>query len=126
MRALKSPLPQVLQQIGFLNDRISSIVPYTISSAAGSHVAHHPPEGKAHCPGSPHQGAARRRERALASEAACAEVLRQLASARGALTGLTAEVMEDHLREHVVEIDDAGERRKGGDEMIEVIRAYMK
>ena len=65
-------------------------------------------------------------ERALPSEAACAEVLRQLASARGALTGLTAEVMEDHLREHVVEIDDAGERRKGGDEMIEVIRAYMK
>ncbi|KAB2691035.1 metal/formaldehyde-sensitive transcriptional repressor [Brucella pseudogrignonensis] len=65
-------------------------------------------------------------ERALASEAACAEVLRQLASARGALTGLTAEVMEDHLREHVVEIDDAGERQKGGDEMIEVIRAYMK
>ncbi|HWT63769.1 MAG TPA: metal/formaldehyde-sensitive transcriptional repressor [Ochrobactrum sp.] len=65
-------------------------------------------------------------ERALASEAACSEVLRQLASARGALTGLTAEVMEDHLREHVVETVDAGERRKGGDEMIEVIRAYMK
>ncbi len=65
-------------------------------------------------------------ERALETEAACAEVLRQLASVRGAMTGLTAEVMEDHLREHVLEASSEADRRQGSEEMIEVIRTYMK
>ncbi|GGF47203.1 transcriptional regulator [Azorhizobium oxalatiphilum] len=65
-------------------------------------------------------------ERALEAEAPCAEILRQLASVRGAMNGLTAEVMEDHLREHVLEVEDEDERHKGGAEMIEVIRTYMK
>ena len=65
-------------------------------------------------------------ERALDSEAACVEVLRQIASVRGAVSGLTAEVMEDHLREHVLAAPTDKEGGQGGEEMIEVIRAYMK
>ncbi|MDR6730954.1 metal/formaldehyde-sensitive transcriptional repressor [Delftia lacustris] len=65
-------------------------------------------------------------ERALESDAARVEVLRQIASVRGAVNGLTAEVMEDHLREHVLEVETDKERRQGGEEMVEVIRAYMK
>lgn len=65
-------------------------------------------------------------ERALEADAACVEVLRQIASVRGAVSGLTAEVMEDHLREHVLAPSDDKERHQGGEEMIEVIRAYMK
>lgn len=65
-------------------------------------------------------------ERALDSDAACVEVLRQIASVRGAVNGLTAEVMEDHLREHVLAVGTDKERRQGGEEMVEVIRAYMK
>ncbi|WP_024539925.1 metal/formaldehyde-sensitive transcriptional repressor [Comamonas badia] len=65
-------------------------------------------------------------ERALEADAACVEVLRQIASVRGAVSGLTAEVMEDHLREHVLAPPDDKERLLGGEEMIEVIRAYMK
>ncbi|ENO90016.1 metal/formaldehyde-sensitive transcriptional repressor [Thauera linaloolentis] len=65
-------------------------------------------------------------ERALEAEAACAEVLRQIASVRGAVSGLTVEVMEDHLREHVLAAGTDAERRQGGEEMIEVIRTYMK
>lgn len=65
-------------------------------------------------------------ERALEAEAACVEVLRQVASVRGAVNGLTVEVMEDHLREHVLAVDTDQDRRQGGAEMIEVIRAYMK
>ncbi|WP_417276626.1 metal/formaldehyde-sensitive transcriptional repressor [Castellaniella sp.] len=65
-------------------------------------------------------------ERALEAEAACVEVLRQVASVRGAVNGLTAEVMEDHLREHVLAVGTDRDRRQGGAEMIEVIRAYMK
>ncbi|MEZ5847469.1 MAG: metal/formaldehyde-sensitive transcriptional repressor [Geminicoccaceae bacterium] len=40
-------------------------------------------------------------ERALETEAPCGEVLNLTASIRGALTGLTAELIEDHIREHV-------------------------
>ncbi|WP_122523207.1 metal/formaldehyde-sensitive transcriptional repressor [Pannonibacter phragmitetus] len=65
-------------------------------------------------------------ERALEAEVPCAEVLRQLASVRGAMNGLTAEVMEDHLREHVLAAESDADRRQGGEEMIEVIRTYMK
>ena len=65
-------------------------------------------------------------ERALDSEAACVEVLRQIASVRGAVSGLTAAVMEDHLREDVLAAETDKERDQGGEDMIEVIRAYMK
>ncbi|MHA7598635.1 metal/formaldehyde-sensitive transcriptional repressor [Alicycliphilus sp. T452] len=65
-------------------------------------------------------------ERALETDAACVEVLRQIASVRGAVGGLTAEVMEDHLREHVLAVSTDEARRQGGEEMIEVIRTYMK
>lgn len=65
-------------------------------------------------------------ERALEAEAPCAEVLRQIASARGAMTGLTGELMEGHLRGHVLDADTDADRRQGGEELIEVIRAYMK
>lgn len=65
-------------------------------------------------------------ERALEGEAACAEILRQLASIRGAMAGLTVEVLEDHLREHVLAAGSEAERRQGGDEIMDVIRTYMK
>ncbi|MAN77132.1 metal/formaldehyde-sensitive transcriptional repressor [Pelagibacterium flavum] len=65
-------------------------------------------------------------ERALEAEKPCAEILRQLASARGAMSGLTAEVMEDHLREHVLKPQTDALRDAGGQELIEIIRTYMK
>ena len=65
-------------------------------------------------------------ERALENEAECAEILRQLASARGALSGLTAEVMEGHLLEHVVHAETDADRRQGAEELIDVIKTYMK
>ncbi len=65
-------------------------------------------------------------ERALEAQAPCAEVLRQLASARGALSGLTTQVMQEHLQEHVVDAPSDVERRAGGQELAEVLRMYMK
>lgn len=65
-------------------------------------------------------------ERALEADTACVEVLRQIASVRGAVGGLTAQVMEDHLREHVLAAETDKTRHQGGEDMIEVIRAYMK
>ncbi|HML30728.1 MAG TPA: metal/formaldehyde-sensitive transcriptional repressor [Hyphomicrobium sp.] len=65
-------------------------------------------------------------ERALEAELGCTEILNLVASIRGAITGLTAELIEDHIREHVVGADSARKRKDGGDELIEVIKAYVK
>jgi len=64
-------------------------------------------------------------ERALESEAACADILNQVASVRGAINGLTAELIEEHLREHVVNAE-AGAREDAAAELIDVIRTYMR
>jgi DNA-binding FrmR family transcriptional regulator len=67
-------------------------------------------------------------ERALEAESGCSDVLQLLAGARGAMNGLMAEVIEDHIREHVASpaIQSDAERTKGADELVEVIRTYLK
>jgi DNA-binding FrmR family transcriptional regulator len=65
-------------------------------------------------------------ERALDAETGCAEVLQLIAGVRGAVNGLMGEVMEQHLRTHVVDPSDVGDRLVGADEVIEVVRAYLK
>ena len=65
-------------------------------------------------------------ERALEAELGCADVLQLLASVRGALNGLTAELIEDHIRHHVVAAENDIERRNAGDELIDVVRTYLK
>jgi DNA-binding FrmR family transcriptional regulator len=67
-------------------------------------------------------------ERALESESSCTEVLQLLAATRGAMNGLMAEVIEDHIREHVASpsIESDAERAKGADELVEVVRSYLK
>src|SRR5260370_7905102 len=42
-------------------------------------------------------------ERAVEADDECADVLQQATSCRGALDGFIAEVIEDHLREHMVD-----------------------
>lgn len=66
-------------------------------------------------------------ERALEAEAGCSEVLRQVASARGAIAGLMNEIVEEHIREHVADpaLDEAA-RAAGADDLIALIRRYMK
>lgn len=65
-------------------------------------------------------------ERALEGEADCTEVLRQIASIRGAMNGLTNEVLEEHLRSHVVEAADDAAREKGAEDMIQILKSYLK
>lgn len=66
-------------------------------------------------------------ERALESEAGCSDVLHLLAASRGAMNGLMAEVIEDHVREHVAANDlTETARAEGTDELLDVIRAYLK
>lgn len=66
-------------------------------------------------------------ERAIESEAGCAQILQQVAAARGAMGGLLEEVVEDHLREHVARADlSEAERQAGSDELIAILRRYSR
>lgn len=65
-------------------------------------------------------------ERALEAETPCGDVLQLLASIRGALNGLTGELMEDHLREHVLLAENESERTKAIDELSSVLRTYIR
>jgi DNA-binding FrmR family transcriptional regulator len=65
-------------------------------------------------------------ERALASETECTDVLRLIASVRGAVNGLMGEVMEDHILEHVVGAANAEARAKSAGEFAEIVKAYLK
>jgi DNA-binding FrmR family transcriptional regulator len=67
-------------------------------------------------------------ERALEQEIGCADVLQLIAGARGAINGLMLEVMEDHIRMHVVEPEPGSEseRAQAAEELIDVVRSYLK
>ena len=67
-------------------------------------------------------------ERALEDGDECSSVLQVIAGARGALNGLMAQVLEGHIREHVI---DPGQKAtqaqlEAADELVDVLRAYLK
>ena len=67
-------------------------------------------------------------ERALSEAQECTQVLPLVAACRGALNGLMAELVEGHIRFHVLSPNG----RKGAaqveaaEELIEVVRTYLK
>ena len=67
-------------------------------------------------------------ERALSREAECSEVMRLLAACRGAVNSLLAEVVEDHVREHLVApgARPEGPRARAADDLIDVVHAYFR
>jgi DNA-binding FrmR family transcriptional regulator len=66
-------------------------------------------------------------ERALETEVGCADVLQVIASVRGAVNGLMTEVIEDHIRCHVTAPSLAAKQRdEGAEDLIEVVRSYLK
>ena len=67
-------------------------------------------------------------QRALEAERGCAEVLQQLAAVRGAVNGLMVEVMEEHIENHLANPLTASKakRRQGKDELMGVVRTYLK
>ncbi|HEY2065201.1 MAG TPA: metal/formaldehyde-sensitive transcriptional repressor [Gemmatimonadaceae bacterium] len=66
-------------------------------------------------------------ERALESEQECSEVLRLIAAARGAMDSLMAQVLEGHIREHAsTNHRDAKGALAAADDLIEIVRAYLK
>ena len=66
-------------------------------------------------------------ERAIEEDRECARVLQQATACRGALDGFIGEVIEDHIREHM--IDPAASREDPrtlvGEDLIEIVHAYL-
>ncbi len=67
-------------------------------------------------------------ERALESEAGCTAVLHLITACRGAINGLLAEVMEDHIRVHIIPQDGGSSEATvhAAEELIDVVHASLK
>jgi FrmR/RcnR family transcriptional regulator, repressor of rcnA expression len=66
-------------------------------------------------------------ERTLGMEGhECADVLMLLAAVRGGINGLMAEVLEDHIRFHLLQDGSAPLTPDLGEELIDLVRAYLK
>ena len=66
-------------------------------------------------------------ERALGSDHHdCADVLMLLAAVRGGVNGLMAEVLEDHIRLHLLKDGHVPLTPDLGEDLIDLVRAYLK
>jgi DNA-binding FrmR family transcriptional regulator len=67
-------------------------------------------------------------ERALEAEAGCDQVMHLIAGARGAMAGLMSEVVEDHVRTHLVDAErhPGALNTEAAEQLLEVIRTYLK
>ncbi|WP_313084646.1 metal/formaldehyde-sensitive transcriptional repressor [Pseudomonas sp.] len=72
------------------------------------------------------QGQAAALEKQLDQEGDCTAVLQQIAAIRGAVNGLMAAVIEEHLTDHVVNEPELDQRRQDLDAVLQVIKSYLK
>ena len=66
--------------------------------------------------------------KALEEETDCSEILQIVASSRGALNGLMSELIEGHIRDHVLDPKKkpTEEQSRAADQLLGVIKAYLK
>jgi FrmR/RcnR family transcriptional regulator, repressor of frmRAB operon len=66
-------------------------------------------------------------ERALNEDRDCADILNLIVAARGAMNALMAEVMEEHVRSHMLAgARPDSQRARAAEELIDVVRSYLK
>lgn len=67
-------------------------------------------------------------ETALIEEQDCYAILQTLAACRGALNGLVAEVIEGHIRFHVVDPDatPSSPHAEAAHQLIAIVKSYLK
>jgi FrmR/RcnR family transcriptional regulator, repressor of frmRAB operon len=67
-------------------------------------------------------------ERAIDQEQDCSSILHAIAACHGAIKGLMAEVIEGHVRFHVVDPDrePTSDQAQAAQKLIDVIKAYLK
>jgi DNA-binding FrmR family transcriptional regulator len=66
--------------------------------------------------------------RALDEERDCSDVLRLMSAARGAMNSLMAELLEGHIRNHVLNEKQTpnSEQLAAADEVIAMVKSYLK
>jgi DNA-binding FrmR family transcriptional regulator len=66
--------------------------------------------------------------RALSEEKDCSEVLQLMSAARGAMNSLMAELLEGHIRSHVMDPKRraSAAQAEAADEVINMVKAYLK
>ena len=66
--------------------------------------------------------------RALTEERDCSEVLQVMSAARGAMNSLMAELLEGHIRSHVLSGKHKPSSRQvvAADEVIDMVKSYLK
>lgn len=65
-------------------------------------------------------------EKSLEADIDCAAVLTQIAAVRGAVQGLMMEVLEDHLREHVVGESNPARRTRELAAVTSLMRTFVR
>ncbi len=66
-------------------------------------------------------------ERSLTQEEHCADVLMLLANIRGGINSLMAEVLEDHVRLHMLSPEKGSkDSTELAEDLIDLVRAYLK
>ena len=67
-------------------------------------------------------------ERALDQEKDCALILQTVAACRGAINSLMAEIIEGHIREHVLDPEKpvSAAQRDAAQQLVEVVKAYLR
>jgi DNA-binding FrmR family transcriptional regulator len=67
-------------------------------------------------------------ERALEAEDSCTQVMALLTAARGAINGMMAEVVEDHIQMHMMAANRKPSRdeMQAADELIDVLKSYIR
>jgi DNA-binding FrmR family transcriptional regulator len=71
-------------------------------------------------------GQVRAIEKALEEEQECSSIMQLIASSRGALNGLMSEVIEGHMNEHVADEKSVGKRKIAADELLEILKTYLR
>lgn len=70
--------------------------------------------------------------KALDQEKDCAVILQTVAACRGAINGLVREILEDHIRSHLIEEKSKSSHEHGHGhetaalELIDILRSYLK
>lgn len=73
------------------------------------------------------KGQAEALEKALEQDTECTAVLQQIAAIRGAVSGLMAEVLEGHIREHLAADDIPSQQRNEDlEQVVAVLRSYLR
>lgn len=73
------------------------------------------------------QGQVEALERLLRAERECADVLQQIAAVRGAATSLMADVLEEHLQQHLGGVaGSAQQRARALKEVAHIVKRYLK